>query len=99
MNDAAGAYYHRVVVCIPDALQTGALIDYKGSAILGGKLEERRIENVDAPAKADQVHRSRYAAVHQEIRRSNNFQSTVGAQERGKSQRSRNYRRKALTMR
>src|SRR6478672_10040887 len=99
MNDAAGAYCQRVVVCVLDALQAAALINYKRSAILRGKLEERRIENVDAPAKADQVHRSRYAAVNLKIRRSNNFQSTVGSRERGKTQRSGNYRRKALTMR
>ena len=85
MNDAAGGYRHRVVVSVLDALQAGALVDYKSSAILGGELEERRIENVDAAAKADQVHGSRYAAVNLKIRRANYFQSTVRSRQRGKS--------------
>src|SRR5258706_1610239 len=99
MDDAAGAYRYGVVVRLSDALQAGALVDYKGSAILGGELEERRIENVDAAAKADEVHWSRHTAVNLKIRRANNFQSAVGSRERDKSQRARSYCGKALTMR
>ena len=99
VNDAAGAHRHRVVVRISDALQAGTLVDDKGSAILGGDLEERRIKNVDAAAKTDQVHRSWYAAVNLKVRRADYFQRTVRARQRNKSQRSGSYRRKALTMR